>query len=190
MPGWVRWMARAALAVAVAACSVAPVRPVPSAQRHAVDAFELDGRVAVRDGDRSGAVAVQWSHDGVRDHIDFVAPTGQVLARLRSDTDSAQLELPNGELHSADSLDGLAEQALGFRVPVSLMRDWVQAVPGAEARVLRRDAAGRPMLISEAGWLVEYLAYTGDDAMAPARRIEATWGELRVNLIIDAWTSR
>lgn len=175
-------------AAMLAACSSVPQSPGEAAARTPLASFEMDGRVAYSDADRSGSAALQWSHVPTADQIDFLAPTGQVVARLRSQAGSASLELSDGSQRSASSLDELARQALGFALPVSHLHNWVQAVPGTGGRVLRRDSAGRPAVISEDGWLVEYLSYAGPDAVAPVRRLEARWGDLQVRLVIDGWT--
>ena len=183
----VRGFAGALLALLLGACAGLADRPAADAVRLPAADFALDGRLSVRDGERSGTVALQWTRQGELDQIDFVTPTGQIVARLTAGPQSALLEMPNGERRSAASADALAEQALGLRVPVTRLADWVQAVPGPAARVLRRDAQGRPGLVSEEGWLVEYLSYAEDSPASAVRRIEAQWGEVRVNLLIDVW---
>lgn len=180
-----------ALTGGLAACALRPPLAEPAAvERIAAPGFELEGRVAVRDGERSTAATIYWIHEGGDDAIDFLAPTGQVMGRLESDRGGARLQLPGNRLREADSLDALAGDLLGFELPVSRLRDWVQAVAGDGARVLRRDPQGRPALISEQGWLIEYTAYADDSAEAPIRRLQARWGELQLTLLVDHWLTR
>ncbi|MCB1914531.1 MAG: outer membrane lipoprotein LolB [Rhodocyclaceae bacterium] len=179
-----------AAAAGLAGCASRPPAEVAAVERVAAPGFELDGRVAVRDGERSTAAAIYWTHDNGVDTIDFLAPTGQVMGRLSSDRSGARMQLPGGEQRAAESLDRLAADLLGFAVPVSRLRAWVQAVAGADARILRRDPGGRPALISEQGWLIEYTAYRDDSANAPVRRLQARWGALELTLLVDQWLAR
>lgn len=175
--------------VGLAACGGRPVQPGIVVERVAATGFELDGRVAVRDGERSTAASIYWVHDDGDDSIDFLAPTGQVMGRLESGRGGARMQLPGGRQREAASLDALALDLLGFEVPVSRLRDWVQAVAAEGARVLRRDSRGRPSLISEQGWLIEYSAYADDSASAPIRRLHARWGALELTVLVDQWAA-
>lgn len=189
-----RWCHRAALMLVLAAmlpaCTSVPQPSAQPAVRAQFTSFSLEGRVSVRDGERAEAIGIYWTHAPGADRVEFTTPMGQILARLDITPGAAVLLTSGGEARRADSADLLAEQALGLKVPVSRLMSWVEAVPGERARVLRRDAAGRPGLISEDGWLVEYIAYAGPLPDAPVRRIEANWGDLRVSLLVDEWQAQ
>ncbi|MCB1957722.1 MAG: outer membrane lipoprotein LolB [Rhodocyclaceae bacterium] len=185
-----RGAAVALAAAALVACSAAPPAPLRVVDRAASDAFELEARVAARDGSRSTAANIYWTHQGSTDEIDFLAPTGQVMGRLESGPDGARLLEAGGAERRAETLDALAEALVGIPIPVSRLSNWVQASPGTDARVLRTDDIGRPALVSEEGWLVEYVGYRDDTAGSPVRRLEAQWGELHIQLIVDGWTPR
>ncbi len=172
------------------ACSTRPVTPVANVERQPVASFELEARVSLRDGERSAAASLYWLHRPGADEIDFLAPTGQVMGRLESGREGASLRLPGGEQRRAPTLDALATQLFGIDVPVSRLSQWVQAVPGPSARLLRSDDGGRPALISEAGWVVEYVGYADASPDAPVRRLEARWGDLQIQMIVDEWGAR
>ena len=55
------------------------------------------------------------------------------------------------------------QDALGFSLPGSGLRDWLRArpAPGTPARVAR-DAQSRPETIEQNGWTVHYVAWTDD----------------------------
>lgn len=187
MGGVIRRGLPALLLAVLAACSSPPARQSAAVERPSSERFELSARVAVRDAARSSASNLYWTHAPERDEIDFLAPTGQVMGRLVSQPGEATLRLANGEERRSESLDALAATLLGFDVPVSRLTHWVQAVAGPQARILRLDPVGRPALVSEQGWVVEYLAYADESPAAPVRRLEARWGELQLNMILDEW---
>jgi outer membrane lipoprotein LolB len=92
-------------------------------------------------------------------------------------------------------VDSLMEQALGFSLPVSGMRDWLHGrpAPGAPSNITRA-ADGRPDTLRQSGWTVRYVAW--QDAVEGAatsstlpRRIDmardGNESPLSVRLVID-----
>ena len=73
------------LAVAVAClagCATPAVVPAPALRALLpLERFGLEGRLQVRDGERSAAVGVDWQHGPARDEWLFTGPLGQADAR-------------------------------------------------------------------------------------------------------------
>ena len=78
---------------------------------------------------------------------------------------------------------------LGIDVPVASLGRWVQAAPDAAAEVRNRDSAGRPALVIDQGWRIEYLAYLSTAADSPPARLDISRGDARIRLVIDSWTT-
>lgn len=161
-----------------------PVRPV---QRADMPRFQLEGRLQVRDGERTAAVGVDWQHDGSHDDWLFTGPLGQGLARIEADAGGARMTLADGRRSEAASAAELAEDALGVSAPFVQLPLWVTARlrDGAEVREL--DPAGRLRRVVDQGWTIEYIEYAGDGAADLPRKIDVYRGETRLRLIVDAW---
>lgn len=181
-------------AIAIAALSAcAPLTPVeapPAAARRPVAAFDLEGRMSASDGSRAASGRVEWQHDPVADTWTVYTPLGQIAARLESDATGARLTDARGQRIDAPQAEALLPQVLGVDVPVDRLSDWVQATPGVGAEVRSVDALGRPALVLDQGWRIDYLDYAtpGTDAM-PAR-MDISRGDARIRLIIDTWRPR
>lgn len=93
-------MARRALCAAlfggllVSACGSLPPAPeggVPAVQRVPNKVFEMQGRLAVSDGQRAAHLVIFWQRSAGEDLISFDTPLGQTLAQLRIGAGSAVL---------------------------------------------------------------------------------------------------
>jgi len=151
--------------------------------------FQLEGRLQVRDGERTAAVGVDWQHDSGHDDWLFTGPLGQGLARIEADADAggARMTLADGRRSEATSAAELAEHVLGVSAPFKQLPAWITARlrDGAEVREL--DPAGRPRRVVDQGWTIEYIEYAGDGPDALPRKIDVHRGETRLRVIVDAW---
>lgn len=180
-----------ALSLSLGACTLTAVdasRPI--ATRTLSESFTLEGRLAATDGVRNANGPVVWVHTPHGDEWTAFSPLGQIVARLTSTTEGAILETAEGDRRSAPSAQDVLPELFGTGTPVDGLTYWVQAVPRDGARVLQRDALGRPTRISDAGWIIDYAVYTDDTPGSAPRRLEAHWGETRIRLVIDQWTDQ
>lgn len=85
---------------------------------------------------QSLTAAFEWRGDGVRGELKLLSPLGTQLARAHWSPGDARLETAEGETRFA-TLDDLAEQALGERMPLAAWPDWLagRPWPGAAASV-------------------------------------------------------
>ena len=182
----------------LAACaSVTPTRDFDTGETAASRLYT--GRFAanyVRYGRNEGVQgSFRWQEQGRNVRLDLVSPLGQTLAIVTATPSGATLDLPNEAPRNAPEVDSLMEQALGFSLPVSGMRDWLHGrpAPGAPSNITR-DANGRPDTLRQSGWTVRYVTWqdTQENAKPPStlpRRIDmARDGDespLSVRLVID-----
>ena len=173
---------------ALGAC--ATTKGVPVLQRSAqpeLAPFAFNGRVAVKhDGERTSA-GLRWTHRGAEDEILLLAPLGQTVARIFSNTQGVILET-SGKVYVEKDAETLTERQLGWRLPLSGLTGWVRARPAAGA-VVRRDALGRPVSLTESGWQIEF-SYDGDSGLPRRLILIYTLAEraLEIRLVIDEWT--
>jgi outer membrane lipoprotein LolB len=181
------WAGTALLGLLAACAPLPPAAPAAVERRMAAD-FELVGRVAVSDGARAASLGLEWRH-GAGDEWLFLSPLGQVVARIAADEQGAVLYTGAPEPIWAASAQELMGRVLGVSPPLEGVEAWVQGVPRPGARVRRLDELGRPASIADAGWIIDYLEYVGPEPDARPRRLEASWGEARLKLVIDQWSS-
>lgn len=176
--------------LSLSACApLEPLTPSHIAPRVFQPAFELQGRLSASDGQQAASGRVEWQHRRGTDQLTLLTPLGQIAAQLDASPHGAQLQTADGQRMTADSIETLLPRVLGVDVPAAHLSRWVQATPDATAEVRQRDAGGRPLLVIDQGWRIEYLGYHSDAADAPPARLDISRGDARIRLVIDSWTT-
>jgi outer membrane lipoprotein LolB len=151
--GVARWVTRHWLAVlfaaALAGCATPPER---TPDRVYTGRFSAVATQAGKTESVSGRFSMELRGD--RQRIDLATPLGTTVARIEVGPDGASASGPGMEERRGPDADALAEQLLGWRLPVSGLSDWIEGrpAPGRPARV-ERDGS-RPVLIEQDGWTV------------------------------------
>lgn len=150
--------------------------------------FELEGRLSATDGERAANGQIEWQHAPMADRWTALSPLGQIVARLDSTPAGAELVLADGQRHRAENASTLLPALLGTEVPLAPLAGWLQASPRAGAEVRVTDQHGRPALVIDQGWRIDYAEYHDASPGALPRRLEISRGETRIRLVIDRWT--
>jgi outer membrane lipoprotein LolB len=168
------------LAVLAAACAQLE-SPVPEDQ-----VFELAGRLAARQGDEAFSGNVSWRHAGSTDELLVTTPLGQGVARIVRKGDSVVLTTSEPREYRAADVASLTEKALGFRLPLEGLADWVRGRPSPHAPAsVQEGPDGRPAAIEQSGWRIEYQAY--DEDSARPRRLRLTYPGIDLRLAVTEW---
>lgn len=178
------------LATLLAGCA-ALVPTVPGSPPAAVagdPAFELSGRLAIRQGDQAISANLRWRYDGQAEEMVISAPLGAGSVEIERNAAGVTLRAA-GRVERAASAEALMRGTLGFALPLDGLRYWVrgQTGPGGVAVRIVRDAAGRIESFHEAGWDVTILVFSAAPLDALPRRIDVASSELQVRLVIDQW---
>ena len=176
----VRFAPAFALAALLGACASLSEsgRPLPGG-------FELSGRVAVRHGKDAASGRIFWRHSNDADELLITSPLGQGIARLNRKGDQFRLVTGDRKEYRADNAEDLTEQALGWRLPLAGLSDWVQAraSPGRPAEM--RGDAGKGLELRQDGWHVAYEEFRGGRPF----RMRLTREDLEIRLTVDQWTN-
>lgn len=140
----------------------------------ALQGYSAEGRISLRQGERSDHLRFRWEHTRDNDTVLLMSPLGQGLAELTRDTTGARLRQPNQALIEADSLPLLAQQILGAPLPLEAMAEWMR---GAKPS-LSGEVDGWQVLISDT------LPYRQRRLL---RVLEASRGDVELKLIVDDW---
>ncbi len=151
----------AAWAFLLGGCASTPPGPGDSAPY-------LSGRLSVRvDADpvRAVSAAFELRGDASTGVLVLTSPLGATMAEARWSPESTVLTAPGSRTSYAD-LDDLAAQALGERLPMAALFDWLRGRPwaGAPAQALSGEEAGFQQL----GWRVRLERFA--DGVVEAQR--------------------
>ena len=161
--------AAAALGLALSACALTPAT-TPLPQLASVPpAFEMSGRVAIRQGERNEIARLRWTHKPASDVWVIASPLGNEVARIASDASGATLE-QGGEARRAESFGALTEALLGVPLEPARLAAWLHA---------RED------VVAPADWSVRLEERQAAGAVTIARRLTATRGDVSVRVVVD-----
>jgi outer membrane biogenesis lipoprotein LolB len=129
----------------------------------------VNGRIAIRQGDRSDIAKLRWSHSVGRDVWVIASPLGNEVARIESGPQGTYLQRAGGAAEQAPDFPTLTERILGVALDPVQVADWLHgATP-----------------VQTGGWeiKVEDTQRTGEVDLA--RRITASRGETVVRFVVD-----
>jgi outer membrane lipoprotein LolB len=191
-----------ALSAVLAGCATSgaglPVPNVPVAAYR--DTIDLSGKLAVtyqKNGQPQHLNgAYTWTQRPGTIDVELFGPLRQTQAVLHVTPQAATLTLNDGKTRSAADIDTLTAQTLGWTLPVSGLRDWLQGHA--------TDARGQPFSASPAnndvvtkdGWRLRFAEWQGGKAadgtpVPMPRRINAERSataasdELSLTIVID-----
>jgi len=163
------------------------IRPTRTVQPEQVTAFELDGRINLRLPKEGFPGRVRWQHRADADELWFYSPLGSAVARLRQDTSGALLVTSDGHEYRARDLRRLADEVLGWDLPLEHLSYWVLGLPGPGEVDRDVDAEGRPTQIRQAGWQVAYLDWTPAGVRGLPSKLDVKGERLRMRLAVETW---
>lgn len=171
------------LALYVAAAFLGACTALPQHGLAPPGGFELSGRVAVRNAKDSGSARIFWRHSGEGDEMLITSPVGQTIARISRESGLFRLETGDRKEYRASDAESLTEQALGWRLPLSGLSDWVQGRASSDRPAEVNGPVGEGMEIRQDGWTVAYEEFRE----GKPSRLRLSRENIEIRLIVDQW---
>ncbi|HEX8605384.1 MAG TPA: outer membrane lipoprotein LolB [Pseudoduganella sp.] len=191
--------ALAAALLALAGCATTPATTTTPVLGGAVapyaDSIDLDGRLSVnyvRDGKQesiSGKFA--WRQQGTRTDVTLSSPLGQTIATIAVTPGEAVFKEGNNPPRSAPDVDALSTQTLGWPLPVSGLRDWLQGYAVAQDGKRFAASPAQPKVTTRDGWQLEFATWQEGATPPKPLRINARRGasgeieRIEIRIIVD-----
>jgi len=160
------------------------------------DAIELSGRLLVnfeKDG-KPDTISVKFTWSQTPGAVDagLLSPTGQTVANINVTRQAATLTQGGQAPRVARDIDSLTAQTLGWPLPVSGMRDWLQGyATAADGKRFAASPANNSVTTAD-GWVLTFVSWQDEQAALPVpKRIDArraataTAGELALRIVLD-----
>jgi outer membrane lipoprotein LolB len=169
----------------------------PTAQVGAYrDTIDLNGRLAVnylKDGQPQPINGnFTWTQRPGRIDVALFSPLGQTVAEITVTPEAATLKQSGREPRVEKDIDTLTAKSLGWTLPVSGLRDWLQgyAVDASGKRFAASPA--HDSVVTNDGWRLRFVEWQNGPGGAPMpRRIDAersttaVGDALTIHIIID-----
>jgi len=160
-------------------CATMPATP-PSTAAVAPyqDTLSLTGRLNVRylkDGKQESAtVNYVWKQDAQRTDVALSTHFGNIVAMIEVTPQGAVLrEGGNKPPLTAPSIDALSARALGWSLPVSGLRGWLQGHATAADGKSWAASPGNNEVITREGWHLQYVDWQEGSSPPRPKRIDA-----------------
>ncbi len=187
----------AAVLLSLTSCAVLDGRQgagvgLPDRQRDAllagISSWQAQGRLAIRYSRKSWQMKFKWCQAAADDYrLLLTGPWGRTLARLEQWPSQARLQRPDETDLFAPEAATLLSRAFGWEVPVDQLQDWLLARPAVRDGVFW-DAQGRPAVLQQDGWRVDYKRYRQRDAVSlPVNLTIRQQRGIRIGVVIDSW---
>ena len=150
--------------------------------------WSMVGRLAVSNSEDGGSGHFSWKRNSGESQMDFHGALGRGAWRLQADTQGAELELADGTVHRADSIDQLVRIQVGWEIPVDELTWWVRglvAPGGYQERVIDRE--GNLSELLQNGWTIEFGGYRTFEGMSLPVKLVARQADWKVKLAIRDW---
>lgn len=152
----------------------------------ALDAWALEGRVAVQSAQQGWNANLHWEHDHGQDRVRISGPFSQGAVSVILQDDLIYINEGNGKTEMSREPDTALKARVGFPVPLRSLRYWLLGVPSPQADYV---AAGKGDAgFVQQGWTLVYSGtYQVDNFTLPARMVVS--GEnAKLKLVLDSWT--
>ena len=166
------------LAAALAGCATTSA-PLSTATVGAYrETIDLSGKLSVNylkdDKQESLTGNFTWDQTPNRIEVNLASPLGQTIATIAVTPEGATLTQSGQPPRTAADIDGLTQQALGWTLPVSGLRDWLQGYAlDAEGKRFAASPANNSVVTKD-GWRLRFVSWQDDKAAQPVpRRIDA-----------------
>ena len=157
------------------------------------EAIDLSGRLSVsyqKDGKpESLSGKFVWAQSGQAIDVSLSSPLGQTIATIQVTPQAATLTQSGQAPRSAADIDSLSAQTLGWSLPVSGLRDWLQGyATGADGRRFIASPANDSVTTRD-GWRLRFVSWQDQGALHPQpKRIDADRSggdELAIRIVLD-----
>lgn len=157
----------------------------------AIDAWRLDGRVAINNAKDSWTANLTWRESEDNQEVRVVAPLGQGTAILKRIAGGlSELRLSSGETFVGESASELLHQQLGWYLPVESLSYWIKGMPDPSYVSLRKlNDQGAIAQLEQAGWKVEYKGYEFSRlySIDLPEKLYLKRDDWRVKLVVQNW---
>ena len=180
----------------LAACATTGVPPSQATVGAYRDAIDLSGRLLVnfeKDG-KPDTISVKftWTQTPAAVDASLLSPTGQTVAKINVTPQAATLTEGGKPPRVARDIDTLTSQALGWPLPVSGMRDWLQGYATTAGGQRFAASPANNTVTTADGWTLTFVSWQDDQAAQPVpKRIDAhrpasaASGELALRIVLD-----
>nr|VFK42277.1 MAG: outer membrane lipoprotein LolB [Candidatus Kentron sp. SD]VFK48089.1 MAG: outer membrane lipoprotein LolB [Candidatus Kentron sp. SD] len=152
--------------------------------------WSVSGRLAIRANQDAWNVGMHWRQKDDDYRIRFHGPLALGSAEIVGGPDGVLLRTTRREEFFADDPESLLSDTLGWRIPVSGLRNWILGRPEKDISTdeLEIDTRGRLKRLHQSGWEIRYLDYRLVGDIELPTRLDLKNARFDARIRIGKWT--
>lgn len=153
-----------------------------------IEHFDLKGRLSIHTQKQGFSATIIWQHQLSTDNIAVFSPFGSKVAEIQKNIQEVIFTDAQGKSIRAQDTGILTEQAMGWRLPLSGLSDWILGKP-TQGKIdqMLWDVDGKLTRLKQQGWDIEYLNYQKVDDYQLPSKIFMRSDQLNLKLLIEQW---
>ncbi|OZG70679.1 outer membrane lipoprotein LolB [Hahella sp. CCB-MM4] len=154
--------------------------------------WNLQGKLAVRQGDRSDSLVInQWTQIESQFNIHVSsALLGLGATQIEGNPNYIGLLQPDEAPLYSDSPEQLLQETLGWSLPLQSLAYWIKGIPSPEHPAeMQFDSQGQPYILSQSDWQIEFDRFLPFGALLLPHKITLTKGDIRLKVVVTQWTA-
>lgn len=153
-----------------------------------ISSWEISGGMAARNQNKGWNASVHWIQKGSNQYqIRLYGPIGSGSILIIKKGNIVTIRDGN-HTSSSSNPSVLLEKKTGVSLPVNHLYYWVRGLPApGKVEGIRKDSNNRLAILKQAGYVIEYKAYTANQELALPTQIRLQKGNLVVKFIIRRW---
>ena len=164
-----------AFAAALAGCATSTANLSTATVGAYRETIDLSGKLSVnyqKDGKQESITGnFNWEQRPGSIDVALISPLGQTVATINVTPNAATLVQAGQEPRTAEDIDSLTQQTLGWPLPVSGLRDWLQGYAlDAQGQRFRASPANNSVTTRD-GWRLRFVEWQDAGAPQPAPRL-------------------
>lgn len=155
-----------------------------------LDAWTLDGRIAVAAGENGFSGGFDWAQQGERADVSLSGPLGGAGLEIHVEGEALTVSL-RGKTYAGEDARRLIEERIGpgRALPVAEMRYWLVGAPAPAPSYEETLGEDRRLAsLSQSGWQVRYERYGSIGGIELPTRLEMTSSDLRLRVVVSKWS--
>ena len=141
-------------------------------------AWNLNSKVALRYRADHWNFGLKWLQQSANQYVMQIKNpvTGALLAKLTRRNNAVSLLADNGRIYKDTDEERLLQRQAGVKLPLKGMQHWMRGLSSPLYKVdkLVLDTRGRPQVLHQAGWKINYSNYVNNNFDAMPRKVVIT----------------
>ncbi|ACJ30570.1 Outer membrane lipoprotein LolB [Shewanella piezotolerans WP3] len=164
--------------------------PVSVEQAEQAQAWEMQGKLAVRTADDKFSTNLYWLHTQTSDELTLTTMLGTTVLSLSSTAGDTLLEL-DGKTYTDTNAQRLLARITGWTIPIDALPLWITGQLSEGDKVMSQDSLNRPIklinLNQRPAWEVSFKSWQTQSGAELPRLLEINRDDIRLKIQVSKW---